>query len=408
MKENEFLIDLQLEFADSLLGRINALEQFILSLEKLQEEEKIHQNVRYLLSEFHSIKGSSGALQFKIIQFICHQVEDVILGQAESELKKQVDGLLKFTDMISDYVRLFKIDRKVDQDLFIARHGLQYQEIIPVVKSKPQAKAPIEQIIPLKMIAVGLSLTIINNLKKAAKLYDVNVAFTNSSSDALARLAIEDFDVVLSSFVTDPIDGLSFCMAVKSHWRNKNIQFILFPSEEIHRDLLKVTHFLLPDKIILKNQNMYQEFVAFLDKKYRSIKSPSDKAKESLAIKKIAFIDDESSLLELYQAMVDGRTHCENLFFNPLKDDLKKLSIFSPDLVVSDVNMPGFDVLQMMDGAYIRSTSKKLKFVFLTADPNGPIPAQLLAKGALGVYDKANLVVSFLDHLEDCGVEVLY
>jgi len=46
--------------------------------------------------------------------------------------------------------------------------------------------------------------------------------------------------------------------------------------------------------------------------------------------------------------------------------------------------------------------------MFLTADPNGPIPAKLLAKGALGVFDKANLVVTFLDHLEDCGVEILY
>ncbi len=393
MKDSDFLIELQIEFAENIHGRLQGLEQLILTLEKQQSEEKINQSIRYLLAEFHSIKGSAGALQFRAIQMICHQVEDVIIGQQEFGIKSQVDGLLKYCDMINEYAQLFKKERNVNQDDFLKKHHLflkKESEMKNSIKEKSQRPSQV-----IRVLSVGLSLTIINNLKKAAANFQFTMAFTNSSSEALARIAIEDFDLIFSSYFTEPVDGITLCMAIKNQWRNKSIKFVLFPSQDISQDYKKLLGDLLPDKIIFKNQNMYQEFSTFCDQHF----------KPKSVIKKILFLDDESSLLELYQAVIEGKTQCQLYFLNPKEQSLKNILKFLPDLIVSDINMPGINVLELMDDPYANS-NKLTKFVFLTGDIENPICHQLLAKGALGIFDKANIIESLLSDLARIGVEL--
>lgn len=61
------------------------------------------------------------------------------------------------------------------------------------------------------------------------------------------------------------------------------------------------------------------------------------------------------------------------------------ISTFQPDIVVSDMSLPGFSGLEALD--VVRSTDPTMPFVFLCGDA-GRCEQGLLARGAYAILDK--------------------
>ena len=394
MKKNDFISDVQLNFIEGLTGRVEGIEQVIISIETL-EQDKIQQVIRHLLGEFHSIKGSASAFQFKTIQLLCHKVEDIVIAtQQPSEIIKQVDTLLKYCDAINEYANTYKLQRHVSEDEFLKKHSVlfedaQHEKII-------DNKNSLQLRINLKVLVVDISFSLMNNLKKYITNYNLKLSFSHNSNDALTRISMEKFDLIISSYFTEPLNGLNLCMAIKNQWKEKNIKFVICPSQKIDPELLKNRTNFLPDHTIIKDQDMYKNFSDYCNETFNF----SDN------IKKILFMDDENSLLDLYKMVTEDRTDCEILYLQPSADYLNTIRDFSPDLIVSDINMPNINVLDIMDYFYV-GTEKKTKFIFLTGDVNNPICQQLSEKGALTILDKSVLLDDLLGHLSKIGVNIV-
>ncbi len=392
MKDNDFLIELQIGFCENLESRLGDIVDSILKLEKDDSPEKKNQVLRYLIGEFHSIKGSAGALQFKIIKTICHKVEDIIISHQEESGNLKIDQLLKYCDAMSEYSQMFKIDKIVNDQLFLKIRNLTFDEVKAEADGLNSGSINIEP--PINILAVGIPQSLISNLKKFSSRYNFNFSFVNNSSDALFRISSENFEIIISSYFTEPIDGLSFCMAVKNQWKDRGIKFILFPSQDISNVCSLIDQKLLPDKIIIKDQRMYKEFFNYIHELKKT------------KIEKILFIDDEDSILNIYKMIMEENSNCEIDFYNPKGDYLSQVLSYSPDLIVSDINMPGVNLLELIADLKLVSL-KKINYIFLTGDTEAEICQHLIKLGAMGIYDKTTILDNLLGYLTECGVTLI-
>ncbi len=388
MSDYDFILELQLSFCDAIAPRIDEIIQEIINLEKLNNVDEIQTSIRHLLGEFHSIKGSSSAIQFKTIQSLCHKVEDIIIENKDLNLKNQIENLLKYCDVITEYALTFKQKRYVDDALFLSKHRSVFEKVQPPKNSKAEKRS-----ITIKVLAVGIPLTIINNLKKYNLDIKLDIAYSNSSADALSRFSIENFDLVISSYFIDPIDGISFCIALKNQWKDKKFKFILLPSQELNGNLFPQDTRLLPDQIIIKDQKMYQLFSEFCLSLFRS------------EIKKILFIDDDPTILEIYKSILEDAVSCETYFISPSGDLVDNINKISPDLIVSDVNMPLVNIDELFADISL-ATNKKTKFIFITGDADTPLCQDLFKNGALAIFEKSSIINDLVDHLATFGVPV--
>lgn len=96
--------------------------------------------------------------------------------------------------------------------------------------------------------------------------------------------------------------------------------------------------------------------------------------------------DAELVGIELTQGGIDAELRCVD-GEAPL---LEALATFKPDLVLSDMNMPGFSGLRAIE--MVREHAPDIRFVFLSGDPGGdlrdcvglPAPDARLSKDDLG------------------------
>lgn len=270
-----YLKGLQKEFIENLTERTEIIEQSILSLEN--QPADIRQIIKFLLREVHSIKGNAAAFQCKMIQILCHRMEDLFIEKNDSEIIKQTDDLLKYCDAINDYSRIFKGYQEVNNNDFLKKHSFCFK----------------------------------------------------GYSDQKNNLSILSENEILSPNLIQPRDAFS-----------------------------------------------------------------------AYKINKVLFLDDEDSILELCRIELEHKLDCQFLFLLAEPGVLLTAQGFAPDLIISDINMPGIDVLELM------TFFCHARFIFLTGDISSPICRELNGKGALGVFDKSSILGGLLGHLINLGAKL--
>ncbi len=391
IQDNDEFFELKLNFASQVIHKLVEIEQLILKLESENDSAVLKSISRQLLSEFHSIKGSSGALVFESIKIICHKVEDIVLTDGILGLNNKVELLLTYTDAIKNYFETFIHFKAVDEDNFIQNHKNIFENII--IK-KDESDKPKIQHISLNVLAVGLPPLLMKNLLKSASGFDLHISYASNSVNALERISKEKYQFVLSSYFMEPLNGVSLCAAIKLQWPKSEMKFILFPSQNV--DLPFAANFgsICPDKIILKDQDMYSDFAKYL----------GDIFKRSHQIKKIAFLDDDKNILELYKMTFDSLDEVEKLYIDPDSNIKEELINFKPDLIISDVNMPNVEVLNLLK-LFTDKGRDSIDFIFITGDLSGPYCKKLLDSGAIAIFDKSSITEDLIEKCEALGYQ---
>lgn len=387
---DEFL-ELKLNFAVHVIQKLDEIEQLILSLENEKNQDALKSISRRLLAEFHSIKGSSGALVFESIKIICHKVEDIVLTEGIVGLNDKVEILLVYKDAIKNYFESFVKDKKIDEEIFVKNHSNIFENI---VHEQVQSNKTLQSRLGLNVLVVGLPQIIVKKLVKSAEGFDLRLSYAANSVNAIERIAKEKYHLVLVSYFIEPINGLSLCASLKIQWPKSDLKFILFPSQEVEFFSSEEFKKISPDKIILKTQNMYSEFSDYLSSTF----------KQNRNVKKVAFLDDEINILDLYKITFEDLNEIEKIFIVPnenIEDDLVK---FKPDLIISDINMPNVDVVQLLE-SFLKKEEIRPDFIFITGDLNGEKSKKLLESGARAVFEKNIITFDLIPQCEKLGFE---
>lgn len=386
--ENDEYLELRTNYSQEVLGRLALIENQILLLEKEIDPSKLKNIVRQLMAEFHSIKGNSAALRFEAVKIICHKVEDLVLSDENEALKNKVEILLNYVDSIKDYFTIYSLDKSIDDNVFVIKHKDIFENL-SLIKAKK--KESTERKLHLNVLVVGISSTIIKNIKKALPSVDFQISFANSSVNAIERIAKEKFDLVFSSYFVEPLNGLSLCMAIKNQWPKSDIKFVLMPSQEIEVKFKEQVSKLNPDAIFIKNADLYDNLSKFIKSIYFKNK----------VISKIICFDDEESIISLYQIAFEDLKQVQVRFITKELDFIKQIEEFRPDLVISDVHLPNINVTSILK-KYLNSSD----FIFITGDTESSMSKTLLKEGAVAIWDKAEIVSGLVAHLRLLEYEI--
>lgn len=409
--DSDDLRDLKVTFAHSVKDRTNEIEQILLGLESVKSPEKYRELIRSIMSEIHSIKGASLAYGMNEGSIICHKFEDMlteILNQVRVSSSKDVESMLVYVDALECYFNEIIKNKVVDfKDIKEKFPGI-FQGTREGIEGGAQQETAC-----LNILLVGFTKTIIKQIYLALTGLNFKIAFATNPLDGLHRLSHEKFDLVFSSYMMNPINGASFCSAVKVQWGVLSPKIVLFPTEKIpHISNDKIA----PDHVILKSLDLAEDLRKYLFKelnlsvnegKYLKKEDSSEKKKfnSSNKIRKVYFIDDDENILRLiakiFQAKKEVTSYTKVTIENPLNDLIK----FKPDLIVSDINIPKINTLELLKSIKKNEVLKDVPVVFLTGNVSQENCKDLLDSGAQAIFEKGIILDRFFVELKKKGFE---
>lgn len=217
---NALLQKLKDEYLGNLPGRLDDMESMVLELRNKSDEETL----QTLYRDVHSTKGSAGTHGILIITSICHQFEDE-LGEVSANggavTDEHIDNWLAYIDLIRIACeRAIQTDETTD-DIENSLNALR--------KSGDSKTYTCLLVDP----AAGSFGKIIEGILKD---YSINLSYMNDGYQALGRLLVDKFDLLISGMELETMNGIGLITAVKSSKSvNKNIPSILITSGDYNR-----------------------------------------------------------------------------------------------------------------------------------------------------------------------------
>jgi len=380
--------DFRISYASDVTRQIDKIESIVLKLENEIEPEITRNLLRKLLAEFHSIKGNSAALNFESVKIICHKVEDLMISEIDTSNKVKAEIIFKYLDAIKEYFNKFKSNGRIDESDYIQK----YDDIFTNVELINQKKIINKEVkFHLNILIIGIPMTIIKNLKRMIPSIEFQVSVASNSTNAIERIAKEKFDLIISSYFIEPINGLTLCLATKSQWPNLNTKFILLPSQklELQKNLLDSKY--CPDIIIEKDENLHSKIVKYIKKLYLNYKE----------VKKIICFDDEENILELYKLIFDFIPNIEIRYIISESEFIKQIEEFKPELILSDVHLNNFSA-----SGILKKYSHQSNFIFITGDTDSPQAKKLIKDGAIAIWEKSVITTDLIPKLIELEFEI--
>lgn len=173
------------------------LEKEVLNLEKNISDNNILRNI---LGQVHSIKGSAGSFGLKSLTNIYHQLEDhfMIDHDPTNEL---MDISLKVIDVSREYVKSFTSD-KHDELIFHEK----FLEVFRKKRSHFKGRFLLNESDPFMIKLITSTL----------EEMEIGAALSNDGYEALGRILNEDFDGLITSYLTPTIDGINLTKIIRA------------------------------------------------------------------------------------------------------------------------------------------------------------------------------------------------
>jgi CheY-like chemotaxis protein/HPt (histidine-containing phosphotransfer) domain-containing protein len=406
--DNEELFELMQNFISTAKESLDNIESLILKAETQKNQNSTKLFMKEILGITHSLKGTSASFKLKSFSLICHKLEDYIAGlvnQNKIISSEELTNLLKHTDLLSSYCVEFAAHNEVDDLRFQENYNKIF--LTTNIANVPPGQPPRVLVSSTKLyiLIVGINKTIMKQIYMS--LIDINysISFATDTLEALHRLTLEKFDLIISSSIMDPINGISFTMAVKNQWKEKAPKIILLSSEPIQ---IKSVPYLAPDKIILKSPSLPEELNQYFKKDFSHfVKTQKDKKLNTVYnIKSIYFVEDDPNILELFLFVLSEKK--DVVLFNEVttSDPLEKIIQLMPDLIICDIHVPNVDTVGLLHKIKTSEKLNKVPVVFFTGDPDQPIASELIRMGALAVLDKTIILSSMFDEFEKLGIQL--
>jgi len=336
-KISENLDDLKISFAQSAKDKMDYIEELLLRLGDSNTYEEYEQTINKVLMEIHSTKGTAKACGMPQVSNLCHQYENLLcsfLKQSPSDNREGIENMLEYVDALEFYFAEYLKNKFVDDDNFLNKysHLFNISTCSPSSKSLNQEKA-------LNILIVGLRKTIIKRIDLALKGQAHSISYVEDPIEAIHKIARESFDLVLSSYAMTPINGVSFSAAIKTQWGEKSPKIVVFSAEKV-KDLNYKK--ILPDHFILKSQELSNELREYLHNEFQ-LKKIQKK------VRSVYFIDDDENILSLISIILEEKKDILSYTSPTLTNPLNNLITTRPDLIVSDINVPQVNVVELLN-----------------------------------------------------------
>lgn len=203
------------------------------------------------------------------------------------------------------------------------------------------------------------------------KLNNYSTYEAKNAEEAFKVLKESHIDLVLSDVTMDEMDGFEFCQKVRSNEKHRFLPFVFVTAKNTLEDKFKaiesggddiitkpfdVKELILKVQALLKRTEIYRTYGL-----KKSIQSTFTERKT-----RILFVDDDPTITKLFQYNLEtAGFDCSAV--NSVDEALKVSKQYHPDIIISDIMMPGVDGYEFRRRLLQDDELKSVPFIFLTA-----------------------------------------
>lgn len=247
----EMLAVLRRHYLQDLPTHIDDIEKILLSFERDGFEIDACRQMYRLV---HSLKGSGATYGFDFLTEICHPYEDWInrlIEQPQSLSRQQIEIALAYVDLLRQTGAVYARDAEPDSQM---RDRLQ---------ALRQRHSPH----PHSAILVDGSDVVISLLRDVVSEQGFRVEVVRDGYVALGRLLVEPFDLLITGFENQRLNGLALISAVQHAGTRANKTKMVLLTSNDHLELPPSPCVVLKKNAALKEQVqvLAKELAAQLD-----------------------------------------------------------------------------------------------------------------------------------------------
>lgn len=222
-----------------------------------------------------------------------------------------------------------------------------------------------------KILVIDDDIVIRKLLKHHLDKNNYNVIEAVGPEEGMVHLAGNSIDLVLCDVTMDGMDGFTFCRKVRENEKYRAIPFVFVTAKNTIEDKsmaldaggddiitkpFDVNDLLIKVKALIKRTAIYKIY---------GVKKNLEQSFINIA-NKVLLVDDDASLVRIFQHnLKKAGFNCE--VAESVDDAFLKLKTFIPDMIISDIMMPGTDGFQFRKELLQDEKFKTIPFVFLTA-----------------------------------------
>ncbi|HSD62988.1 MAG TPA: response regulator [Ignavibacteriaceae bacterium] len=200
---------------------------------------------------------------------------------------------------------------------------------------------------------------------------EYNVIEAAGPEEGMNHMSSNPIDLVLCDVTMDGMDGFTFCRKVRENEKYRAIPFVFVTAKNTMEDKsmaldaggddiitkpFDVNELLLKVKALIKRTAIYKIY---------GVKKNLEQYLVSTA-NKILLVDDDISLIRIFEYNLT-KSGFECVVAESAEDAFNKMKHFVPDLILSDIMMPGTDGFQFRKELLKNDKLKTIPFIFLTA-----------------------------------------
>ncbi|MEC9283114.1 MAG: response regulator [Bdellovibrionota bacterium] len=370
MSQDDF-VDVQRAYLQELLEQVEEMESYFLEYEKTKDESLIRKSI----SLMHSMKGAAGSYMLNEFSSLCHKVEDLLLDEQIIADKKFTQIIFSVIDLCRNYI----YNWQPNQLQFLT---MQLDELLDDFSLKQYRKC----------LILEMSRSMSKLYSNLVKKFGFNISFSSDSFEALNRLVLEDFDLILFSTNMGSFEGNLLFNAVQEIAPNKfNSTEVLVISTQ--KNSKEKFHGFSGD-LLLKDRNIMENLENWLMKKYASFDADAGKYSESKVddlakLKNIVFIDDSEAILKLAKHVFEKQLKTTEVhYFSSGSEALKYMEKNQPELIICDYQMDHMDGIEIKNRVNQNFKLKNIPFLFLTGEREAKILDQMRKLETQGLIKK--------------------
>jgi phosphoserine phosphatase RsbU/P len=200
---------------------------------------------------------------------------------------------------------------------------------------------------------------------------DYSVYEASGPDEGMKYLADSPIDIVLCDVTMEGMDGFTFCKKVRENEKYRAIPFVFVTAKNTMEDKsmaleaggddiitkpFDVNELLIKVKALIKRTAIYKIY---------GIKKNLEQSFTNTS-NKILLVDDDHSLARIFEYnLKKAGFDCE--LAESADEAFFKMKNFIPDLIISDIMMPGVDGFQFRKKVLSDDNLKTIPFIFLTA-----------------------------------------
>lgn len=221
------------------------------------------------------------------------------------------------------------------------------------------------------ILVIDDDITIRKLITHHLKLNNYNTHEARNADEAFKVLKENHIDLVLSDVTMDEMDGFEFCQKVRSNEKHRFLPFVFVTAKNTLEDKFKaiesggddiitkpfdIKELILKVQALLKRTEIYRTYGL-----KKSIQSTFTERKT-----RILFVDDDPTITKLFKYNLENAGFdCSAV--NSVAEALKVSKHYHPDIIISDIMMPGIDGYEFRKRLLQDEELKSVPFIFLTA-----------------------------------------